>query len=115
MKNTATTSAFTAGPWFEDSVLSETPWECRRAYITTGEDADGNCRTVAAAYGSTTAECRANALLIAAAPELLEHCKGFLDDVRQMEVDPDVSSNWDWSLTKKNLEWLIEKAEGRSS
>lgn len=51
--------------------------------------------------------------LLRAAPRMLEYLQGFLDDARQMAEEPSVGLQWDWQLTARNIEHLIDQATGK--
>lgn len=127
MANTATPPAHTAEPW---KAISE-PWLFDGIpTIVTGKDGGMILATVTHSgrgnYEGQLGDPLADAHRIVecvnaceginpeTVPDLLEYCKGFLEDVREMELNPDVAGYRDWTMTKKNLEWLIEKAERRS-
>jgi hypothetical protein len=57
----------------------------------------------------------ANAQLMAAAPRFLEYCKLLLPDVTHMAEDPHAVHDWNWTLTRMNLQSLIALAEGDPS
>jgi hypothetical protein len=74
MTNNLTSSDHTPGPWIVDN--SDIGDKTLLAEIRTNKDANGYCCYIAHVYGiSTPNRLKANACLIAAAPELLEACK----------------------------------------
>lgn len=118
--DTGTSSAHTAGPWIPDAVLSPDEWEGDyRAQVTTREDADGHCSRVAWACGLTTAECKANARLIAAAPDLYKCarylrlvCEDRLSIEREERNDPEVIEHY--TLLLADADAAIAKVEAAS-
>ena len=81
------------------------PWEADPANEAVFDPKDNT--TLADVFGDTREERTANARLIAAAPELLEACKGALAALEQMDL-----SFSGWELVRE-LEKVIAKAGGQ--
>lgn len=75
---------------------------------------DKQIRTIAVIlkYASKE-ECKANARLIAAAPELLEACKKALNNLRKQRVFATPTKAVEFMAQEKELEQSIAKAEGK--
>jgi hypothetical protein len=70
---------------------------------------------MASMFSANNEQAKANAHLIAAAPELLEYCKMLQEDCETMVEDPTYGEAWDWDLTARNLRNVIANAEGKNA
>jgi hypothetical protein len=91
-------SSFTSGPWHVEEHR-----EPDGGYVIS-DDKSGMCLCSRAPWPTRKDESRANAHLIAAAPELLLIAKRCLEIVAEGAEPPD----WDW------IRDIIAKAEGRT-
>lgn len=124
MENITTTPAQTAEPW---KVVSDALLFNGAPTIDTGKDGILFVAAVTHAgpeglHGDPLADAHRIVDCVNACaginpemvPALLEYLKGYREDVAEMEMNPDVANDRDWTMTKKNLEWLIEKTERQS-
>ena len=110
MTTSLSSSAHTPGPWQYECTIDE-PFNSDGVAYRVFADEE---RFVAEVFiCRSDEEATANARLIAAAPDLLEYCKSLRADCHEMAEDHSVGANWDWSLTERNLDQVIAKAEGR--
>lgn len=89
-------SKHTPGPWEADNV--DTGFSGYECHIL-ADEAQPGAKLPAIAAGATAEECRANALLIAAAPQLLSELEAMVDmferHIDGREGPDDAAARWD--------------------
>lgn len=103
----------TPGPWTTDSILSKEPLDICLAYEVPGEGHPIALANVLYDEDDSPREAHANALLMAASPDLLDACKSAIQALG-MHGPCRNNSCKDCTRTWNKLHEAIAKAEGKT-